>query len=428
VAPGEVLTGRVPPGLSDGAPGYRIGEPSPLILHLGAALSAYTFALLVAPRADSPDFRWAGSLADEAKGLGGLDQIEVAHDIARRLTAMLAGIDAWQRHPYRRALADPPAIWEAGCSRLLDYGATPEAADPAGPPVLVLPSLINRAYILDLLPGRSMLRWLATQGLRPLLLDWGTPGREEAGFDLADYGRERLMPALAAARRLGGAPVPVMGYCMGGTLAVGLAARRPDDVSALVTIGAPWDFTSTRGMAGGCRAAIRAEGADDADRLIDGLGAAFGLVPVGFLQTVFALVNPMQAALKFQKLARLDPNGAAARHFVAIEDWLSDGVPMPAEAAKDLLVGWQIRNRTARGEWHFLGGRVDPGRVSAPALVFCGERDTIAPPALATPLGAALPRARTVRPQTGHVGMVVGSVARPQIWRPAAAFLAAHRG
>ncbi len=406
----------------------RVGEPSPLIFHLGVALSAYTFGLLAAPRADSPGFPWAPGLAEEAQGLGGLDQLEVASEIAARLAATLAGIEAWQANRFRRTLVDPPAIWESGCSRLLDYGAAPEATDPAGPPILVVPSLINRAYILDLLPGRSMLRWLAGQGLRPLLLDWGTPGRAEQTFDLATYGSERLLPALLEARRLAGGPVPVMGYCMGGTLAVGLAARRPDDLSALVTIGAPWDFASTRGMAGGCRAVVRAEGASNAERLIDGLGAAFGLVPVGFLQTVFALVNPMQAALKFQKLARLDPNGAAARHFVALEDWLSDGVPMPSGAAKDLLVGWEIRNHTARGQWRFLGGRVDPGQVTAPALIFCGEKDTIAPPQLAGPLGEVLPRAETVRPRTGHVGMIVGSAARTQIWRPAARFLASHRG
>ena len=70
-----------------------------------------------------------------------------------------------------------------------------------------------------------MLRWLAGQGLRPLLLDWGTPGPAEAAFDLGRYGAERLVPALAEARRLAGRPVPVIGYCMGGTLAVGLAAR-----------------------------------------------------------------------------------------------------------------------------------------------------------------------------------------------------------
>jgi polyhydroxyalkanoate synthase len=412
-----------------GAAAHRIGEPSPLIFHLGAALAAYAFALLAAPRSDSPDFPWADGLGADAAALGGdLDRVAIAREIAARLSATVRGLEIWQAHPYRRTLTDPPVLWEAGCSRLLDYGAAPEAAAPGGPPVLVLPSLINRAYVLDLVPGRSMLRWLASQGLRPLLMDWGTPGHAEAGLGLGDYGRERLLPALAQARALAGGPVPVMGYCMGGTLAVGLAARRPADVSALVTIGAPWDFASTRGIAGAVRALIRAQGAARAEQLLDALGAAFGLVPVSLFQMVFALVNPMQASLKFQKLARLDPCGAAARIFVALEDWLADGVPMPAEAAKDLLVGWHIRNLTAAGEWRFLGGPVDPRLIAAPALLFCGERDTIAPPALARPLAATLPNATTLRPHTGHVGMIVGSAARAQVWRPVAEFLSAHRG
>ena len=138
-----------------------------------------------------------------------------------------------------------------------------------------------------------------------------------------------------------------MGYCMGGTLAAGLAARAPDGISALATIGAPWDFASTRGVAGGLRAMIRAQGPERVARQIDALGRAFGLAPVPVFQTLFALVNPMQAAIKFQKLARLDPASAAARHFVALEDWLADGIPMAAPAARDLLIDWQIRNLTA---------------------------------------------------------------------------------
>jgi polyhydroxyalkanoate synthase len=141
---------------------------------------------------------------------------------------------------------------------------------------------------------------------------------------------------------------------------------------------------------------------------------------------LFAMINPLQAALKFQKLARLDPDGPAARLFVALEDWLADGVPMPSPAAKDLLVGWHIRNLPVTGGWRFLGGPVDPGAIRAPALVFCGEADTIAPPALAHPLGRAIPGARVLRPRTGHVGMVVGSAARAEVWRPLADFLAAH--
>jgi polyhydroxyalkanoate synthase len=404
---------------------HRIGEPSPLIFHLTAALTAYGQALLAAPRADSPSFPWADGLGAEAAEIGGdLDQLAVAREVAARLRATVDGLELWQRHPYRRSLADPPAVWSAGCSRLLDYGAAPEAADPAGPPVLVVPSLINRAYVLDLVAGRSLLRWLAGQGLRPLLMDWGEPGPRESRFDLDAYGAERLLPALDAARRLADGPVPVLGYCMGGTLAVGLAARRPAEVAALVTIGAPWDFASTRGVAGGIRAMLRAGGIARAESLLDGLGETFGQVPVSVFQTLFAMVNPIQASVKFQKLARLDREGPAARLFVALEDWLADGVPMPAAAARDLLIGWQIENRTATGGWRFLGGPVDPGAVAAPSLVIAGRHDSIAPPPLAEPLARAIPGARSVAPQTGHIGMVVGTLARPQVWRPIARFLA----
>lgn len=381
---------------------HRKGEPSPLAFYLGAALSGCSQALA----AEAP-----------------AERLDRAAEVAERLNATWRGLEIWQTHPYRRSLEPPEAVWAQGCSRLIDYGAAPEAADAAGPPVLVVPSLINRAYILDLAPDRSMLRWLAGRGLRPMLLDWGEPGPPEAGFGLEDYGARRLLPALRAAQALAGRPVAVMGYCMGGALAAGLASRAPDGVSALVTIGAPWDFASTEGVAGGMRAAIRAQGPQRAEALIAALGQAFGLAPVSLFQLLFALIDPLQAALKFQKLARMDPEGTAARRFVALEDWLADGVPMPAPAARDLLIGWQIRNATAAGTWRFLGGAVDPRAIDAPACIVCGRSDLIAPPPLAEPLARAIPGARMIRPRTGHVGMIVGGGAPAQVWRPIAEFL-----
>jgi polyhydroxyalkanoate synthase len=395
------------------------------MFHLGAALSTYSQALLAAPRADSPHFPWQPGCASEAEALGpDLDQVEIAAEIAARLRATVRGLEIWQAHPYRREMTEPPAIWEAGATRLLDYGAAPEARDPSGPPILVVPSLINQAYVLDLGPGRSLLRWLASQGARPLLLDWGAPGPAERGFDLDAYGARRIEPALEVAARLGGGPVALLGYCMGGTLAAGMAARRPDLVARLATIGAPWDFSSTEGIAGGFRAILRAQGAKRVESLLEGMGQAFGAIPVSLFQMLFAFVNPIQAAVKFQRLARLDPAGPEATQFVALEDWLADGMPMTAPAARDLLVDWQIRNRTARGEWRFLGAPVDLGAIRAPALVVAGAKDSIAPPALAHPLARAIPRATLARPATGHVGMVVGSRAEAEVWRPVADFFA----
>ncbi|WP_299134681.1 alpha/beta fold hydrolase [uncultured Amaricoccus sp.] len=405
---------------------HRIGEPSPLSFHLASALAAYGQALLAAPRANSPSFPWSSEERRAAAALGpDLDQMEVAAEIAARLTGMIRGLEMWQCHPYRRAVVEPPTILGLGCSRLLDYGAAPEAAAPDGPPVLMVPSLINRAYILDLEPGRSMLRWLAARGARPFLLDWGPPGRLELGFDLQAYGA-RLLAALDHVRALTGRSVSVMGYCMGGTLATGLAACRPEGIASLVAIGTPWDFASTEGMAGGFRAIFRALGAAKSERMLTALGDIFGAAPVFLFQALFGAVNPLQAAVKFQKFARLDPESPEATHFVALEDWLADGIPMPVGAAKDLLIGWQIRNETAAGRWRFLGDRVDPRAIGVPALIVCARNDTIASPPLTEPLAELIPRGHLIRPATGHVGMVVGGGAADRVWRPIAEFLASH--
>ncbi|NWN13351.1 alpha/beta hydrolase, partial [Escherichia coli] len=76
-----------------------------------------------------------------------------------------------ERPPER---APRPAIATAGRAALRDYGGN-------GPPVVFVPSLINPPFILDLAPGNSLLEWLAAQGLRPLLVDWGAPAPEDRG-------------------------------------------------------------------------------------------------------------------------------------------------------------------------------------------------------------------------------------------------------
>ena len=79
-------------------------------------------------------------------------------------------------------------------------------------PALFVPSLVNRAHVLDLLPEASMLRWLAAAGVRPLLLDWGWPGEAERGFTLTDLVAGRLERALDAA-----APPPGGRWCWSAT-------------------------------------------------------------------------------------------------------------------------------------------------------------------------------------------------------------------
>jgi polyhydroxyalkanoate synthase subunit PhaC len=309
--------------------------------------------------------------------------------------ALIAGIAAYRRHPYQRALADPPVLWSEGSSRLFDYGGD-------GPTILFVPSLINRAYVLDLAPGRSMLRWLAARGVRPLLLDWGWPEATERHFTLSDYVTARLLAAMEA---LPG-PAILAGYCMGGLLTLAATQLRPDRVAALVLLATPWDFHAAPG-------AVRPETMlRNLPPLLPG-----GTLPIDAMQALFALQTPGAVAAKFRAFGRLDQDSSAARIFVAIEDWLADGVPLAAPVAQECLAGWYGANTPANGAWRIGGQVIDPAVLHLPALVALPANDRVVPPESAGPLAALIQGATRIEPALGHVGMVAGSRAEAMLWK-----------
>jgi poly(3-hydroxyalkanoate) synthetase len=406
------------------APLRRRG-PRPLLLHLSlAGLRALAARSSLAPtRLPNAWPLWNGawplSKAGEqerqrllaALAASGHPPEALARAVEARLLKadrlLIAGIAAYRRHPFARELADPPAIWAEGSSRLLDYGGE-------GPVVLFVPSLVNRAYILDLLPGRSLMRWLATKGLRVLLLDWGWPGEVERHFTLTDYVAGRLERALAAAP----GPVVLAGYCMGGLLALAAALRRPERVRALALLATPWDFHAG---ADGPRRARLAAG------LLPGLEAIMeptGALPVDALQTLFAMLDPFGVAEKFRAFARLRQDSERARLFVALEDWLNDGIPLPAPVARQCLAGWYGRNEPGRLAWRIAGQVVDPAAWTGPAFIAIPERDRIVPPASAAAIATRLPAAETHLAAGGHIGMVAGSGAEAALWQPLRAWIA----
>jgi polyhydroxyalkanoate synthase len=349
-------------------PGRRLG-PRPLALHLAQAHAAAA----------------GGSLA--------LDDV-------------LAGLQAYWRHPYRRTPAEPPALWSCGTTRLLDYG-------PAGAfPVLAVPSLINRAYILDLLPGRSLLRQLRAEGFRPLLLDWGVPGAAERRLTLADFVLARLGAAVDWWGQWHGGRPAVLGYCMGGLLAVALAVHRREALAGLALLATPWDFHARAGTGSGERAA------PPPFAPLSALAGGLGGLPVAVIQGLFAGVDPLQVPRKFARFAKLDPASPEGELFVAVEDWLNDGVPLAPEVARECLLDWYGANLPGRGRWRLAGHLIQPERLGLPCFVAIPERDRIVPPSSAEALAECLPAATVVRPAGGHIGMVVSARAQRSLWRP----------
>ncbi|WBV43765.1 alpha/beta fold hydrolase [Pseudoroseomonas cervicalis] len=402
--------------------------PRPLPLHLNLALlRGMGAALSLGPAGSAMPFSpgspsWSDAWPISRTGRAELQRISHAlaaggHDperfraavlrrLARQDRALIAGLAAYRRHPYRREMPSPPVLWQEGDSRLLDYGGD-------GPPVLVVPSLVNRAEVLDLLPGHSLLRWLAGQGCRVLLLDWGWPQEAERGFTLTDYIAGRLERAIAAPALAPLGKLALVGYCMGGLLALAAALRRPERLRGLALLATPWDF-----HAGDAATRERALALSALLPGLEPLLQSQGALPVDVIQTLFAGLDPWGIAAKFRAFAAMDPDSPRAQMFVALEDWLNDGIPLAAPVAREALGGWYGRNETARLRWRVAGAVVDPAALAVPSFVAIPQADRIVPPDSAAALAALLPGAHIRHVPAGHIGMAAGSRAEAVLWQP----------
>jgi poly(3-hydroxyalkanoate) synthetase len=147
------------------------------------------------------------------------------------------------------------------------------------------------------------------------------------------------------------------------------------------------------------------------------------MLGVDALQALFLALDPLLAFRKFSAFSALDPASQQAADFVALEDWLNDGVPLTASVAEECLLGWYGQNSPARGAWRVGERVVDPRQWQGQALLAIPTGDRIVPPASAEALAMAMPAARVLKPRAGHIGMVVSRQAEAALWRPLADWL-----
>jgi polyhydroxyalkanoate synthase subunit PhaC len=392
--------------------------PRPLPAHLTSAAGLWLSSRIVLPFLSSA-WLHSNKASDRLRALAaeidayGSGRVAEALDaeIVQRTEAYLNGLEAYRRHPYRRSAPDRPILWQDGATRLLDYGRC-----VSHPTVVVVPSLINRYYILDLLPERSFLLRLTSHDLRPLVVDWGEPHDAEVGLGLTGY-VDRLDRAFAAAVKSSVPPVALLGYCMGGLLALAVALRRQPRLACLVLLATPWDFHAER--------AAQVRLLKIFGDSLPAVGKA-PTVPVEIVQSLFFLLDPFLAERKFVHFAGLDPTSGAARDFVALEDWINDGVPLSTALTRDCLRCWYGDNAPGLGLWHVAGLPVQPQILSRPTLVVIPRRDRIVPPPSAQALATAIDGAKVMRPPFGHVGMMSAARAPDELWGPIACWLQAQ--
>lgn len=323
-------------------------------------------------------------------------------------------------------------MWAEGPARLVRYRPLPRPHDATAsknpptttspaPPLLLVCSLINRPYVLDLLEERSVVRRLLGAGIDVWLLDWGTPDETSPARGLGYYALDLLPRAAAGVSAATRAEaVHVLGYCMGGTFALMAAAADRLPPGGLVTLATPVDFDDGGMLSIWCRT----PGMDPRE-----LARAFGIIPPYILQPAFKMLDPLGLAAKFVHLDGKLADDEFLRFFLSMETWLEDSVGFPGRAFAEWIEAYQT-NALARGQMVVDGVRIDLGRVDRPVLNIVAEADYITPTrsslALEGLLGHRERDYELVRMAGGHIGLSTGGAAHRELWPRVAAWLHAH--
>ena len=279
-------------------------------------------------------------------------------------------------------------------------GSTVRDHGGRGSVVILVPSLINPAHVLDL-PGHSLAAAVAAQH-HVLSIDWG-PAADRAALDLGGHIESLLVPLL---HRIG-EPLALVGYCVGGTMA--LAAANLFPVDRVATLASPWKFSAYPDAARQSLGELWGDARPAAE--------AFGVLPTEVLQAAFWSLDPRGIVAKFARLAAEPEASEAVRRFVTIEDWANEGEPLPLPAARELIEDLFARDLPTCGEWRVGHHAIRPD--PCPSLHFTARADRIVP-AESAPPGPVHSVA------SGHVGMVVGSGAPSALHRPLLDFLGAR--
>jgi len=323
-------------------------------------------------------------------------------------------------------VAQTPAdvIYTENKLRLLRYQSTVARAAESqySIPLLIVPSIINRYYVLDLKPGRSLVEHLRARGFDVWMIDWGTPGEEDRfvtfDYHIEGYLRHCVECVLDATRQ---SELSLLGYCIGGVLTTVFAALHGERIKNLINLAAPINFHDDGLLSQWARAENF-----PVDLLID----VYGNMPASLLQPSFKWLKPTTEARNCWTLwERLD-QPERLNDFLALNQWAEDNVAVPGETYRKFVKDCYQNNLLMQNRMMINGRTVDLRAIQSSLLNITARQDHICPCDSAAVLNELVSsqdkEVMTLR--GGHVGAIVGREASETLYPKLADWLAARSG
>jgi len=263
-------------------------------------------------------------------------------------------------------------VYEENKLELLHY--EPMTEEQHGVPILIVYALINKPYILDLQPDRSVVQTLLEAGFDVYLIDWGEPSKLDRSLSIDDYVNRYIDNCVDVVReRSGRDSINILGYCMGGTKSAMYASLYPEKVENLALMAAGLCFDGD----GGVLELWGGEDYYDPERVTD----TFGNVPAEFLDIGFALMDPV--ANNVTKYVRFYDNmddEDFVENFARMERWLDEGIDMAGVAYEEFIRDIYQENKLYENELELGGEHVDITNIDMPVLQIVAEYDHLIPP------------------------------------------------
>ena len=286
-------------------------------------------------------------------------------------------------------------------------------------PLLVVYSLINRHYILDLLPKSSVIKNLQSQGFDIYATDWGTPASYDKDLTLASYAEEYVENAVEKIKELTGSQkVSLFGYCWGGLFALIYSATNQDSVKNLILHATPVDIEKQKTIIENWAAHL------NADNLID----TFGNVPGWLLNFAFFLRNPIETTLKYPRYFSEPRTLDEIMQFFAIETWLYDSTPIIGEVYREIVDQIYRQNLLIKNKMKVGSDIINLKNITIPVLDIVGTTDDLVPPSSSKSIMDAIGSTdkKLIEFPTGHVGLCISPIAHEKLWPEVGAWLASR--
>lgn len=300
-------------------------------------------------------------------------------------------------------------VLEIGQMTLYHYVPLVEESKLCDTPMLITYAMVNKQYMMDLQPDRSVIKSFLEKGIDTYIIDWGYPAKEDMYLTLEDIIEWYMDDCVNYILKETGKPqLTLTGVCQGGTFSTIYTALHPDKIRNFVSMVTPFDFSIDDGLL------FKWSRAFSIDKMVD----AWGNVPADLMNLTFLYLKPFELLIdKYVGFGAGMSDPEYLQNFLRTENWIFDSPDQTGELLREFVNELYVGNKLMKGELTIGGKEVRVENITCPLLVICAKYDHLVPPSSTKPLLEAV--SSTDKEfhifDVGHVGIYISPNSKNEI-------------